>query len=50
MDVNDAMRVVFQYRCDRGHGVREVVDVSAAGNVQVGKVRRVDVYWTFQSW
>lgn len=50
VDVNDAMRVVLQYRCDCGYGVREVVDVSAARDVQVGKVRRVDVYWAFQSW
>ena len=50
VDMDDAMRVVFQYRCDRGYGVREVVAVCAAGNVQVGKVRRVDVYWAFQSW
>ena len=48
--MNDAVRMVLQYRCDCGYGVREVVAVCAAGNVQVGKVRRVDVYWAFQSW
>lgn len=35
VDVNDAMRMVLQYRCDCGDGVREVVDVSAARDVEI---------------
>ena len=35
VDVNDAMRMVLQYRCDCGYGVREVVDVSAARDVEI---------------
>ena len=48
--MHDAVWVILEHRRDGGNGVREIIGVGATSEVQVGKLRRVDVYFVFQFW
>ena len=48
--MHDAVRVILEHRRDGGNGVCEIIGVGATSEVQVGKLRRMDVYFVFQFW
>lgn len=48
--MHDAVRVILEHRRDGGNGVYEIIGVGATSEVQVGKLRRMDVYFVFQFW
>ena len=48
--MHDAVRVILEHRRDSSNGVREIIGVGATSEVQVRKLRRMDVYFVFQFW